>query len=918
MLQNPKIAFKDPDLMTCAIALNSNNQPKPLSGAFAVVYKGTYQAGATRKGDVCIRVFSKASADRQERYKAISEYLKLNPLKCLVDFEYLEKGIRHQSGKWYPLVRMEWVQGDILYDYARHRCRAGDSQSLGKLTENWVELVSDLARAKIAHGDLQHANVMVTDRGELKLVDYDCMCVPALTGMRNLELGVVPYQNPRRTDDTLLFPGLDNFSSIFIYVALRALSTSPKMWDAYVEPPGGLPYDKLLIRDTDFENPGTSVLMGDLKQSSDQKVRKLTDKLLQFWNTDLKDIPTLSEVLNDYEKIGSLLTAKSFDEALVLLNHSAPSAPPPKNLQSGIENARQRVKCREDLERAIAAGDELAIKQAYRPQLLDDYAKAQSAVEIARDADRAITVLKELQGARSQQDWRGFVQVWERESRLLAPRKSAAAFSIEFQHWKKLNAACDEVWQAYRRRPPDLPNLKTAWGQLEQFGGHPETQAERMRIEDLLRKYGLLSEFSRLQGPIGATLDAARCKVWREDDFQGWTEADQYRQEYESARDRLQLYTELRLAVQQTPDADSIQSEQAIVELFRKLPTPYEIEDAVKKRTLEANDRLRCCQAWQRASTARPLVDTMLGKAWQELVKLRARELIPLPFHGRSELAASRIPVLTGLAAVVLSQPLDRLDAELLRVWNHQLLTAYEEDPNLRCDEAEPWRLPHEHAVQRRELLQRLEQALAASDASAVKQVSSDPLLKSYPLPDHVRQQISTSLVDLNAMTDLLGAVKAGDRTKFHQQFNAGLIKRFRSDFENVQAELECLIATEILPNSKNGFRRPLGAEPIVERAPGQLIFDIQWNWPAPRFVDRVIIGICRGTPPPFPDPGKLVTRQTTDRQLLRSGSGKFVLPAKREWLNSLVVVWGVVDLGFREYFTEPFLVGRLSSRGAK
>ncbi len=917
MLQNPKLAFKDPDLKTCLIARNNINQPKACSGAFAVVYKGTYQAGATRTGDVAIRVFSSASNERQERYKAISEYLKQNPLKCLVDFEYLEKGILHgKSGKWYPLIRMEWVQGDILFNHARDRCQARDGQALGKLSDSWVEMISDLSRAKIAHGDLQHANVMVTDQGELKLVDYDCMCVPALVGRRNLELGVVPYQNPNRNDDTLLGPKLDNFSSLFIYVALRALSASPGLWDTYVEPPDGELYDKLLIRDTDFQNPGASGLFLELKRSSDQKVRKLTHELIQLWKADLKDIPSLGELVNDYEKVRHLLTAKSFDEALDLLKSASPSSPPPEDLVAGILDARQRVKCREDLERAIDAGDEPAIKQIYRPQLLDDYAKAQPAVALARDADQALEALKLLQAARTKQDWRGFVQTWDQKAGLLTPRKSAAGAVAEARHWKKLNGACDEVWQAYRRRPPDLSGLKTTWGQLEQFGGHPETQPERPRIEDLLRKYGLLTEYLKHKGEPGEQLDANRSRAWREDDFEGWEEADQYRAEHEAAEKRLQLCSELRRLIQQWPDAHSVQSEQSILEQFRKLPTPYEIELQIRKRAHAAHERLRFCQVWQQAADQRPLLDTALGRAWQELIKLRARDLVPAKFQTRSDLAVQRIAVLTELAAIALSQPLNLLDAAILKVWNKQLLTDYESDAEARCDEAEPWRLPYVHAVQRRGLLKKLEQALAAADSSAVKTLASDPLLKGYPYPDHVRTQITTALVDLNAVTELLAAIRDKNGTRFREQFNAGLIRRFRADFEPLATELHTLVESEILPGAKIGFGIAKGGEAIVDR--GHLIFDVQWNWPPPRFLDSVFVGICRGTVPREPDAAKLATLISTNREIIKQGRGRFVLPAKREWVNGMVVVWGIIDLGFREYFTEPFTVGRLSSQGAR
>lgn len=916
MLQNPKMAFKDPDLMTCTIARDSNNQPKACSGAFAVVYKGTYQSAPSRSGDVAIRVFTSASSERQDRYKAISEYLKQCPLKCLVDFEYLDKGIRHPSGKWYPLVRMEWVKGDILYNYTRDCCQAGDKQALGKLADKWVELVTELARGKIAHGDLQHANVMVTDKNELKLVDYDCMYVPTMGDQRrNLELGVVPYQNPSRTEETLLFSGIDNFSALFIFVVLRALAAEPRLWATHVAPPGVEAYEKMLFRATDFEDARSSALYRDLMNSTDPKVPELTKKLFELWTTDLKEIPALTELVNDFDKIRGLFKKKMFDEALDLVQKSMSSSPPPKDIQAEVDLAKQRVKCREELEGAIQAGDESAIKRAYRPQLLDDYPKAQPAVEIARKADQAIAALNDLQTAKTRRDWRGFVQSWDKSSALLTPRKSAAGLSIEARKWAKSNEACDEVWRAYRQRPFDFEDLSTAWAQLKQLGGHPETDAEKSQIEALLRKHEMLSEFTRLEGGVGEQIDTSRCRAWREDDFRGWDEAERYRPEYEASQVRLQIYQELRDLAQKWPVATSINSENAIVEQALKLPPNYECDQLIRRRVVEAKRRLMAFKALQQAASQNPLLDSALGQAWQELDKLKGRDLVPAKQQPRLDLAVRRMPVLANVTAISLNQPLDQLDQAILRAWDPELLSDDDSKPELRCRESAQWQAAYLNATRRVRLLQELEQSLVGGDVTRVQELSNDPLLAGYPVPSHLRIDNSSSLGEV---LSLLAAVRKGDRELFRQKFDASLIRRFQKEFLLVSNELHELIVSEILPCQKNGTKRVIGSEPIDERAPGVMIFDIQWGWPQPRFLDRVIVGVCRGNPPVEPSPEKLVTRFSTDRQTLKHGSGRFVLVAKREWLNALVVVWGVIDLGFREYFTESFTVGRLSSRGGK
>ena len=55
MLQNPRLAFRDPMLRECRIAKDARNQPRPWSGAFAVVYKGI---SAVDERPFAVRIFT--------------------------------------------------------------------------------------------------------------------------------------------------------------------------------------------------------------------------------------------------------------------------------------------------------------------------------------------------------------------------------------------------------------------------------------------------------------------------------------------------------------------------------------------------------------------------------------------------------------------------------------------------------------------------------------------------------------------------------------------------------------------------------------------------------------------------------------------------------------------------------------------
>jgi len=348
MLQSPQVAFRDPPLQALRFEKDAMNQPRPWSGAFAVVYKGLDPAGKP----TAVRVFTSESPERRQRYDEIAAHLQQRRLGCLVDFEYRDRSIRSAGdGKWYPLILMDWVDGETLFDWVAARCRARDRKSLERLAHHWVSVNRELAEARIAHGDLQHANAMVTAKGQIKLVDYDGMCVPALVGRRNLEVGVEPYQHPERSAATLLSSDLDNFSALVIYVALRALAARPELWTKHVDDPG---YDKLLLRRDDLANPGHSAVMADLRSSPDREVRDLADKAVEAFRGRIDQVPPLGAVANSYARIAQLLRQQQWSAAVKLLNRRGRFRDAPEELKPLIREAYEQV-CRQQAWEAFQA-----------------------------------------------------------------------------------------------------------------------------------------------------------------------------------------------------------------------------------------------------------------------------------------------------------------------------------------------------------------------------------------------------------------------------------------------------------------------------------------------------------------------------------------------------------------------------------
>ncbi len=396
MLQNPRHAFRDPALRECRIAKDERNQPRPWSGAFAVVYKGI---SALDERPFAVRVFTTESPERRERYHEISTYLQTRKLKCLVDFEYRDESIRSADGKWYPLILMDWVEGQTLFKWARARALEGNGAALAEAARRWIALVKELDDAHIAHGDLQHANVMVAETGELKLVDYDCMCVPSLVGRRNLEVGVEPYQHPERNASTHLSLDLDRFSALVIYVALRALALNPPLWSKYVEVPE---HDKLLFRKEDFERPRESPLVRDLLALPDVDARDLVGRLLELARLPMSAVPPLSELANSYAKIEVFLRNERWEEAVELLNRRGQFRDAPKLLQPLIHQAYEhhcRARAWQDFTRIRPEKSELhdrRLVNAWNEALFAGFAPAEKHRERVSSARRRVRAIDRL------------------------------------------------------------------------------------------------------------------------------------------------------------------------------------------------------------------------------------------------------------------------------------------------------------------------------------------------------------------------------------------------------------------------------------------------------------------------------------------------------------------------------------------
>lgn len=276
-IQSPSFCFDDSELKRGIPELTNLGLPKPITGGFASVYKIKCDTK-----NWAIRCFLREFIDQQERYDFISQHLEKLKLPYTVSFKFLSKGIK-VKGKWYPILKMEWVQGESLNIYIQKNLN--NQSVLIKLAEQWETMIKTLQDSNIAHGDLQHGNVLVMNNN-IKLIDYDGMFVPTLKGKSSNEVGHRNYQHPSRNEfDFDLY--IDNFSAWVIYISIIAFASDASLWDKT-----NAGDENLLFRKEDFENPSSSLALNSLLLLNNE-IKNYATVIQSFIYMVLPQIPLL-------------------------------------------------------------------------------------------------------------------------------------------------------------------------------------------------------------------------------------------------------------------------------------------------------------------------------------------------------------------------------------------------------------------------------------------------------------------------------------------------------------------------------------------------------------------------------------------------------------------------------------------------
>lgn len=286
-LQHPAAAFSDTALRTAKFTEGVLG-PYGIAGSSAVVFHATIGAE-----EYALRCYTRQDASSPERYAALDSFVSGNGLSRQVGIvTWYEDQVKVKGALW-PVLKMEWIAGQQLNEYVGYHADQGNGPVLGTLAARWLELVEGLQRVSFAHGDLQHGNILVDQAGQLRLVDFDSVWIPALQGQKApSETGHGSYQPYGANGQLRWGPFMDTFSGLVIYLALLALARDPGLWGKFNNG------DNLLFEPDDFTHRADTKIWTQLAGLKDADVDRVAVKLKDCCAPGWTASKTLQDTLN--------------------------------------------------------------------------------------------------------------------------------------------------------------------------------------------------------------------------------------------------------------------------------------------------------------------------------------------------------------------------------------------------------------------------------------------------------------------------------------------------------------------------------------------------------------------------------------------------------------------------------------------
>ena len=236
---------------------DDHGDPYRSSGAFAVVFKmKDEQTGKC----YALKCFTEEQEGRAEAYRQIADELEFVDSSYITSVKYLDKEIFVDSSceeDEFPVLLMDWIDGETMENYIAENYQ--DNYAMAMLCYRFCKMAAWLRSQPFAHGDIKPDNIMVRPDGNLTLVDYDGMFVPAMKGQKSPTIGTKDFSHPLRTVDDF-DETIDDFALASIALSLKAISMNSKLLDTYGAS------DRLLFSENDYRNPSNSKVISALQE----------------------------------------------------------------------------------------------------------------------------------------------------------------------------------------------------------------------------------------------------------------------------------------------------------------------------------------------------------------------------------------------------------------------------------------------------------------------------------------------------------------------------------------------------------------------------------------------------------------------------------------------------------------------------
>ena len=236
--------------------LDDHGEPYRSSGAFAVVFKmKNEQTGKC----YALKCFTEEQEGRAEAYRQIVDELEFVDSSYITSVKYLDKEIFVDSSceeDEFPVLLMDWIDGETMENYIAENYQ--DNYAMAMLCYRFCKMAAWLRSQPFAHGDIKPDNIMVRPDGNLSLVDYDGMFVPAMKGQKSPTIGTKDFSHPLRTVDDFN-ETIDDFALASIALSLKAISMNSTLLDTYGAS------DRLLFSESDYRTPSSSKAISALQ-----------------------------------------------------------------------------------------------------------------------------------------------------------------------------------------------------------------------------------------------------------------------------------------------------------------------------------------------------------------------------------------------------------------------------------------------------------------------------------------------------------------------------------------------------------------------------------------------------------------------------------------------------------------------------